>query len=892
MPAPAMPISRSAQRQLELLEEDLHGDYGLLLSILPRSLFESRSGNVVLSQDVNSQDGTKESFVYSVLTDEGCIPQLSTKSTQEDSGASCRDLILGTVDDRLAAINQVPPLSWVEACPGWFGSSEWRKHTSSLIEYYMLVWAAEEKRLDYVPGLQLDHIRGTFDLLKGTRHYEQSMVRCENAEYLDIHISYIEDEQDRILRRLSQASHTTHKQPQHPDELSGWSRIEGTRSSPVMTRDVESLDRKGISLSYYATSRDSNEVSIQAPNPTSITEGKRQVKQERRAGRSVTVGNRNHSYDTSTAEGCLRDADVLDSNFRESASKAGRSAELTTQTTPMIEATGEPWVSSPTPTSLLPSTTLAVPALATECAPQNQKLPPASKLTDLNEPINRLPNVISCMAAEPGIVSQNSNLTDSSPSMATRQNLTEGTTPRELPQAVENNQHYLKPISSLKAAKSVEYANDVPSEILREESPEYVDGDHSQRHAQRLEIVDQHLAQLQKVVGYDLLSVLPNLRTTTFARLHSKQEPRGYLPIRMLFGTINQSAPVHLRSHKVWAVFKFHDDHTTPRISFDALDSDDKDILVENLAFKKLTSLLVLEPVFKLIIHGEGTRREYQIKAMVKYYYMLAADARLHGFEEHFMQINDSFVDQIHTICKRIKNPDAKQQPRVRRQFDSDYDSGTPSIPDVMDSKRRSNRNLKRPPGPTIDSETSSFKSSLSPRGPNKLALGFVIQKHSPSHIKNHFLDPDTATCSSDGDSGDELPASIPPNIDSILSKHADAKSMIITHNNWIQEHRNKKSEHSREARRLESLVKRGKESIESVQQSIKTQNWLASNCQDKIEVRQTAVSGFKEKEKYYDNQVDRMDKGFVRLWEETKMQREECEKQKLEVQGEGRDAQ
>jgi hypothetical protein len=824
MPAPAMHFPVSAPRLLELLEDWLHKDYGFLLSILPRSLFETRNGNIVINQQCHSEDGLGKSPIYGSFSGESGTLQLCARSTRKEtkmdqfaSNFSGKDAVLSTLEDRLVAFSQVPPMSWLftrPPKPGCFETSDWTIYTLALVNYYLLVWAFEEGYSGFVAGPHPDHLRDALDRLKMTPHYEQALFRREDAEFLDVHISRLKDNNTRAKRRALQSNSilnhccgrslsTTCDEAQHATALDDEDNVTSVSTIEQILREMSQP------LSMEAASGCTTPI-------MDATADEQEDSQETLSVRSTTLRSLLHRTTLSEPH---------------STSEQSRQCQLAnTGSSPGSSGTDD---GSP-----------RIPLF-------DRHMPETSSTSFSPRATFHLDNTVEAAHFDPPQTSMNTE--DNVPSMTSL-----------------NKSEYSKPVVDEPIEAVVQPVREVPSGA-------YVPSDTPASG------LDEHLAHLQTKVGHDLLSLLPDLRATMFLKLHSSQARPGYLSIRMLFGKANQSAPPQLRGRNVWIVCKIHekDARTAPRMLLDALSSDDDELIEENLAFKSTLLWLDLEPVFSIVTE-EGLKREHQLKAVAKYYFILAANAKLHGFEQHLMPANDTFVEQMRTVCRRIQNSDAIPKPRKRRRLAAEHSVGVSPPSNVNDEpllvstlpSRRSGRSLKRHSS-AIDA-IREHKSQSSRQGTPKVALGPMIHKGAPSHIKNHFLDPDAEPCDSDGNSGDEMPASLPGHCHDILLKREEAKRMVQAHHFWIKDHREKKNDHIKAGRKLEWLVSHGKETLDSTKSRMQSEKRLASKWQDRIEGRQEAVSGFRIKEREYDALVKSMDKSFIRFWDAKQKQNED----------------
>ncbi|KAF2677853.1 hypothetical protein K458DRAFT_436253 [Lentithecium fluviatile CBS 122367] len=872
-----MPVSEPrSRRRLEFVEDMLHHDYGFLLTILPRRVFVTCNGRIILNPKYYPKDNRDQSPVYGFLFGKDRVLQLENSAHPEKRPGKLtpkhqeNETILSSPDEQAAAFNQVPPLSWIESSPDWYGSGAWRRQTFALIFYFRLVWAFDEDyNITEVPFPVLSYVKDAFDLLKRTRYYEQAMVRRDDAEFLDVHVSCLQDLQKRMLGCALQTDQSRQVEDGPVVRPNGVERG-GSHASLSTTEELASRNTTDGSFSDDASRSSSPEGSFGAPPASSLI-----VRLQIRKIRDTPF-----SHD---------DINGLGLTLEDGVSEAELSAEVASRRAmPAREATSELQGDSQ-------CTISADSAISTHASPR--ATPDRSPRAD-QEVLNQQPDPASSSvgSATNAGISQAVALT--APSRATEYEETVQEIARasilsrtvsqtyatmgpklSKPPRTEHNDKGVRLSQDYDSSASTARIDDALAETL---AGAHLDTDpgapgQQQKPDSRGAGPDRHLAHLQKKVGSDLLSLLPDLSTVTFKGLHPSQERPGYLSIRMLFGTGKQSAPPRLRGHKVWIVYKIHDARTAPRVLFDALSSDDNTLLEENLAFKTTLSELDLEPVFNLVTEP-GLKREHQLKAVIKYYYILAANAALYGFHEHLMPANDTFVEQMRTVCTRIQNHDGLPQPRKRRRVAPEYEIAMPSMSEPDDESfpihtqpgRRSSRNLKRTLSGATAADMADHESPYPPfRYKSKLALGAIILKDSPSHMKNEFLDPNIEARDSDGDSGDEIPDRVPGHMHDILLQRAKAKKMISLNNTWVRDLRDMKKAHEKVARKLESQVQRGQAEPQEAQPKIELEKRSASNRQHLIEQRQKILSGFKKKEKELDAQVKLMDKGSVRMWEE-----------------------
>ena len=402
--------------------------------------------------------------------------------------------------------------------------------------------------------------------------------------------------------------------------------------------------------------------------------------------------------------------------------------------------------------------------------------------------------------------------------------------------------------------------------------------------------VDATMAELQKGVGSDMLQYLPGLASLTFKRVH--QDQPGFLPVRMLIATLRDPIQPHRDGSEVWASFKMHDKgaRAAPRMHTHAFRVNSNDIIDENLNIKTALPDLELDIAFNGV-HGGGRLEELQLKALVKYYFILAANAKLYGFSEHHMPVNGSFIDQLKIVCKRVQaqaaggdqRPESRSHKRLKRQ-DTRNDRAPDSFSDVEDDAtantrgqdgRRSSRRL----GHTSSNVVSDCEDNGQP-GPvatsqrtqrRELALGKALFRRTVDVYENEFLDPDAEPVDSDGESGDEIPAGISQDEDALLKKRKEITHAMDSSREMIRDIKNRKESTTMSIRKYKGMLNR----TESLQQQVHMQHILELRNQElacvksQLEVREKALKGYKMRKKELDKEVRAsIEEKVVVIWE------------------------
>ncbi|OAF99197.1 uncharacterized protein CC84DRAFT_1222900 [Paraphaeosphaeria sporulosa] len=309
---------------------------------------------------------------------------------------------------------------------------------------------------------------------------------------------------------------------------------------------------------------------------------------------------------------------------------------------------------------------------------------------------------------------------------------------------------------------------------------------------------DPTLRDIRKKMGPSTLSLLPLLTTCTFKKIHTKD--KGFLGLRLLLGTFREdTSRPELEGCEAWASFKMHDknDRAAPRMHVHAFCAGTDKIVEDDLKIKDVLPDLQLGPAFTSIQGGDRAE-ELLLKALVKYFFIIAARDKVLGFDKHKMPFNGSFVDQLKIACKRVQMHDsarddqrAHSRPlkRVKRSHNptprpsaslSDADEDVPAV--RTRDARRSGRRTGQPSSAAVsESEDNipAFVPVVPQQIPRRLALGVRIIPLMEGHTVNEFLDPDAEVADSDGDSGDEIPPPISNDMRLFLeNRHSFTKQM------------------------------------------------------------------------------------------------------------------
>ncbi|KAF7672745.1 hypothetical protein GT037_009246 [Alternaria burnsii] len=190
------------------------------------------------------------------------------------------------------------------------------------------------------------------------------------------------------------------------------------------------------------------------------------------------------------------------------------------------------------------------------------------------------------------------------------------------------------------------------------------------------------ISALRKHIPARLLAKLPFLSEMKFSR-HSK--PAATANIRLLLGTFADRSltrwgnPVYAylrpnKNHSIGPMFTMEGDeeygsgHNIVKISWDEVSHGTE---------------VTLKPPFKQAMTYD------ELYAVVKYYFLLAVEARVEGFQHDFIPVNGSFVQHLTSLCQHY-DPDLL----TPESSFSEYSDDLKAPP-----KRRKERDRRRPPG-------------------------------------------------------------------------------------------------------------------------------------------------------------------------------------------------
>lgn len=389
---------------------------------------------------------------------------------------------------------------------------------------------------------------------------------------------------------------------------------------------------------------------------------------------------------------------------------------------------------------------------------------------------------------------------------------------------------------------------------------------------------DPELTRLHASLGHEVLSFMPELSTMVFHKVNGDQA--GFLPLRLMLGTFKQTAHSTLAGHKVWAFFKIHAVNakaaSAPRMHVCARHKDTDVAINDNVKLPEVLSQIDFIPILSNL--DTGKPGDMQLKAIIKYYYILAANAKLHSFEKHYMPVNNTFVEQLRTVCDKQKNGNTGEPPRKRRRMN--HKSSMPTSPDSADVmsadttqgvKRASRRTRLSVDRPSTGSPAPGQHSIARPPPPRKLALGIPITQDGNGKGKrliNEFLADDIEPRDSDGESGDEIPARIPDHISTFLRERREKKRMFEFSKTTLKQLNAKKESGKYTMRSLKGQMTRGTAPLERLQRDYKCYEQTQVILASRIKVYEGMVRGFGAEHKAFENGTKKLGAGVERVWD------------------------
>ncbi|KAF1968475.1 hypothetical protein BU23DRAFT_558515 [Bimuria novae-zelandiae CBS 107.79] len=388
---------------------------------------------------------------------------------------------------------------------------------------------------------------------------------------------------------------------------------------------------------------------------------------------------------------------------------------------------------------------------------------------------------------------------------------------------------------------------------------------------------DPTLRDLQKKLGFEPSSHLPDLQICTFKKIHTS-EP-GFLSLRLLLGKLQDPPSSDLDGAELWASFKMHDrnDRAAPRMHVHAFDASTDYVISDDLKIKDILPYLKPGAAFTSISPGGDRAEELLLKALVKYYYIIAARDKLLGFDKHKMPYNDSFADQLKIAVKRLQTHEASRtdEPTPRRPYKrlkrshnptptaalSDAEDDSLSFPRTRDA-RRSGRRTGQPSSTAVsDSEDNvpGLPSSIPRSLPRRLALGVPIRSGMEAPAVNEFLDPDAEPADSDGESGDEIPGPISADLGAFLQKRHDFQRQAKVHYEITKAYAKKKEGAIMGIRKVKGMLKKHDYEPEvraRQERDLANRHLVLQAMQTHLAMREEATVGWKKRAKEMEAEV------------------------------------
>lgn len=399
---------------------------------------------------------------------------------------------------------------------------------------------------------------------------------------------------------------------------------------------------------------------------------------------------------------------------------------------------------------------------------------------------------------------------------------------------------------------------------------------------------DPTLRDLQKKLGSHTLSFLPDLEQCTFHDVRCL--PPGYLNIRLLLGTLEHPPNSYLHGLELYALFKMHDksDRAAPRMQVHAYLPEQHESRDGSLKMKDVFPYLKPCPAFSILSPGTDRAEELLLKALVKYYFIIAAKEKLLGFKKHKMPFNDSFAEQLKIAVKRLQTTDvangeqtAQRRPykRLKRSHDptpttglSDADDDVFSFPRTRDA-RRSGRRTGQPSSAAVsesEDNVPALFSNLSQRIPRRLALGIPIIAGMEAPAVNELLDPEADPADSDGESGDEIPGPIPSHVNTFLQKRFYFQKQSKSHYEVTKVYAKKKEGATMGIRKVKGMLKKHEytpDARRKATRDLTNRHVVLGAMGTHLAVREDGVTGWKKRVKDVEAQAAGISPKVLETW-------------------------
>ena len=388
---------------------------------------------------------------------------------------------------------------------------------------------------------------------------------------------------------------------------------------------------------------------------------------------------------------------------------------------------------------------------------------------------------------------------------------------------------------------------------------------------------DPTLKTLQNKFTAEALSHLPKTNTCTFRNIHTS-EP-GFLGLRLLLGSLQDTPRSELDGAELWASFKMHDknDRAAPRMHVHAFAADTDEVVGDDLKIKDILPYLRPGPAFHSITPGGDRAEELLLKALVKYFYIIAARERLLGFDKHKMPFNDSFADQLRIAIRRIQTQDPtkkdrhipKGPKRLKRSFEptptavlSDADDDAQPLTRTHNA-RRSGRRTGQPSSAAVSESEDNVPGPppmIPQRLPRRLALGTPIISGMEAPAVNEFLDPDADPADSDGESGDEIPGPISAETSAFLQRRYVYQRQSKQHYETTKMYAKKKEGAIMGIRKVKGMLNKHEytpEARQRAERDLANRHLVLQAMEKHLAIKEAGVSGWKKRVKELETQMD-----------------------------------
>lgn len=922
------PLLRANTRPdlITLDDQLLDRGFGFLLSILPRQIFKLHLRDIVINPRLVPFQDKGASVVFARFLDSESIEvDVDASGNVESSPSASREKRVRLVNlcaEHERALNQVVPMQWTSDNPDYQITQERTDHIRALILYFLLRWASDNSHTFSLPQPNYAHLCAAFARLKGTAHYLNREVIYEDEERIDVQMNVVNGMRSTAAEYSQHHDRQSSTAARHTEQ--NFIRPDVTRLRLDLSADLSNCDQSievpqksvadtGLSTpdpslkhpspkpeNFDITSQPSHIVEVPValllqssiaklrlfarkmitPSPALRLDSADEMLLDR-----ITFNYSDQKFDLQlpeqiyTAEevynvfksGSVKDHVKFLAPFSDPHTRQILELELSKATNNKEEA--DLFHGSIQETTEIRETSdlgsnpdhrpTTIPAIDYKTSPISGVKRTATG-REKNYAVMTPEHDNTIMPGVEGLA----KCIDSSNTIATPER---DTTVVDGIEETTSNSETSDTVTTQENDAQARQSLPTP-ETLTEEAPSTE--------------ADPIMARLKKEVGVEMLSLLPDINALTFKKIHHTQP--GFLSIRLLLGTLNDETRPQLDGSEIWASFKMHDKgaRAAPRMHAHAFRATTDEVLDEDLKVNTVLPNLKMAQPFRGV-HGEDRKEELQLKALVKYYFMLAAKAQFLGFTKHYMPFNSSFVNELKLVCKRLQSLGSSEEqqrtsgrPTKRLKRLDSRTSGISSLSDtdndvfIAARTRDAHRSGRRTqPSSAAVSESEDYVTPI-PKAPQRIprrfALGSIIYVDSHFSGRNEYLYDDADLQDSDGESGDEIPGPICSEHDALLLKRKQMNLGLECQRESVRRSKAKKESATMGMRKIRGMLNSTADPLvrENLQGKLKLREQALWCAQSQLVVHEGALNGFKKRRKEINEEASWVDPRIAEAWE------------------------